>query len=91
MISNRIVRCVCCGCTGRHEARGLIKSCYERTRQRGLISVFHKRQPMIRPVKERKRTMVQTKLHRVFDAILADPQASMREIEQAAGVALSTV
>ncbi len=35
--------------------------------------------------------MVQATLHRVFDAILADPQASMREIEQSAGVALGTV
>lgn len=34
------VECVCCGRKGRHEARGLRRSCYSRWRRRGLLRNF---------------------------------------------------
>lgn len=91
MKSLRKVRCACCGVAGTHEGRGLIKACYERARLRGLLNAYPCRPPKIVIKKGRWKGIRDKHLHAVWNALCANPRASMREIEQMADCALATV
>lgn len=93
MKGQRKVRCACCGVMGIHEGRGLIKGCYERARNRGLLRAYPRRQPkpIIRKARKPQTGIRDKHLRAVWNALYANPSASMREIEVQAGCALSTV
>lgn len=89
MKGHRKVRCACCGVVGIHEARGLIKSCYERIKRNGYLANFARR-PLKVVVKRERDKPMQKHIYAIWNALLVNPHASLQEIADQVGCVKST-
>lgn len=72
-----LVHCVCCGRPGRHEARGLIKSCYTRHARHGTLDQFKSQARL--PVHNRGETQITPAVLMVLGVLLVESSTELEE------------